>query len=132
MLVLNFSKELRFCQTLLAISAGFFPLFLHLCQVFDISFSNQSYNLHPLVPCSFLKYYLGYLPVRCHHQFTVHAWPCRHIRYHHRREAWPCHHIPVLTQYLTFFHLVSLRFRKINLNFVLLLPQSYLFLKLTF
>ena len=69
--VLSFSKASGFCQTLFAISARsllFFPLFPHLCQVLVLSFSDQSQNPHPLIPCWFLKYYLGYMLVHCHHR----------------------------------------------------------------
>ena len=79
-LVLNFLKALGFCQTLFARTLLIFHLFLHLCKVIELSFSDQGQNLHPLIPCWFLKYYLGYLPVHCHH------W----------HEEWPYHHIYVL------------------------------------
>ena len=94
LLVLNFSKALGFCQTLFAISARsllIYPLFLHLCQVLELSLSDQSQNLHPLIPCWFLKYHLGYLPVHCHH----------------RHEDWPCHHIHVLIRHLTLSGIIS-------------------------
>ena len=83
----------------------FFPLFLHLCQVLELSLSDQSQNLHLLIPCWFPKYYLGYLPVYCHNWgktdpviifmfWLITTWP-----------------------YLSFFPLVSLNSRGINLNF---------------
>ena len=67
---LNFLKALGFCQTLFVILARsllIFPLFLHLCQVLQLSFSDQSQNLHPLIPCWLLNYYLANLPFHCHH-----------------------------------------------------------------
>ena len=88
--VLSFSKASGFCQTLFAISARsllFFPLFPHLCQVLVLSFSDQSQNPHPLIPCWFLKYYLGYMLVHCHH----------------RNEDWSCHHNHALIHHHLFF-----------------------------
>ena len=75
-----FQKHKGFNKLYFAISASFlliFPLFLHLCQVLELNFLDQSQNLHPLIPCWLLKCYLGYLPVRCHHRHE--DWPCRHI-----------------------------------------------------
>ena len=57
---LNFLKVLGFCQTWFTISARslwIFFLFLHLCQVLELSFSDQRQNIHSLIPCWFLKYY---------------------------------------------------------------------------
>ena len=53
---LNFSKALGLCQTSCTVCARYlliFPLFLHLCQVFELIFSSQSHKLHALVLCFF-------------------------------------------------------------------------------
>ena len=55
---LNFSKALGLCQTSCTVCARYlliFPLFLHLCQVFELIFSSQSHKLHALVLCFFPK-----------------------------------------------------------------------------
>ena len=121
--VLNFSKALGFCQTLFAISARsllIFPLFLHLCQVLILSLSVQSQNLYPLIPCWFLKYYLGYHSVHCHHQHE--DWPVIIFM------LW----FIITWSFVTFFTLVSLSSRGINPNFLFFFSLPYLLLKFTF
>ena len=53
-LVLSFSKALGFCGILFAISVRSLIIYTPIssfCLVLELSFSGQSHNLHPLIPC---------------------------------------------------------------------------------
>ena len=130
-LVLNFSKALGFSQTFFVISARYLlisPLFLHLFQVLELSFSKQGQNLHHLLPCWFLKYYSDYLPVHCQFTAIIGMNTDSVIIFMFWLTTWP---------FLAFFPFLSLSSRGINLNIldffssVLPAPQAHFLILMT-
>ena len=117
-LVLNFSKALAFCGTIFAISVRSLIIFTPIssfCLVLELSFSGQSHHLHPLIPCwcKILVRFTVIIGMKTDPVIIFMFWLI----------IWP---------FWTFFPLVSLSSREINLNILFFLSLLCLFLKLTF